>query len=237
MLIGDLEGLKYATRKGCGWRADCLGDMGGFSRTWCHMRDFYPQQIRKTGAADAWKRAPVAFETCWDMRKWKSEGWDIHAIFDFALKYHASYVNNKSAPIPEGTRPEVERLLRRLGYRLVLKKAVLPRRIAARSTFRLATVWENKGVAPPYRDYFLAVRLKGKSMTRVLVSSTSIKGWLPGEKSVSLSFKSDTDSVPGSHELAIGIVPRGGVKPVVRIAVEGETPDGWYPLGDVSVGR
>ena len=29
-LIGDLEGMKHAIQNGCGWRADCLGDMGGF---------------------------------------------------------------------------------------------------------------------------------------------------------------------------------------------------------------
>jgi len=42
MLIGGGECLKQATQHGAGWRADCLGDMGGFSRTWCHMRQGYP---------------------------------------------------------------------------------------------------------------------------------------------------------------------------------------------------
>src|SRR4029078_11347962 len=31
MLIGDVDGMRHATHNGCGWRADCLGDMGGFS--------------------------------------------------------------------------------------------------------------------------------------------------------------------------------------------------------------
>ena len=37
---------------------------------------------------------------------------------------HGSYINNKSAPLPAGddVRPEMERFLRRLGYRLVLKE-------------------------------------------------------------------------------------------------------------------
>ncbi len=122
MLIGDLEGMKHATRKGCGWRADCLGDMGGFSETWCHMRDMYPQQIEKTSTTEVWKTAPVAFESCWDMRKWKEEGWDIRYIFDYALNYHVSYLNNKSARIPEGTYHEIERFLRKIGYRLVLRQ-------------------------------------------------------------------------------------------------------------------
>ncbi len=32
MLIDDDPCLKYATQNGAGWRADCLGDMGGFSK-------------------------------------------------------------------------------------------------------------------------------------------------------------------------------------------------------------
>ena len=68
-----------------------LGDMGGFSQTWNHMDNLYLQQISRTGAGDAWKQAPVAFESCWDMRKWKESGWDIRHIFDYALQCHASY--------------------------------------------------------------------------------------------------------------------------------------------------
>ncbi len=44
---------------GTGWRADCLGDMGGFSSTWNHMEDFYQQALDQAEANDAWKKAPV----------------------------------------------------------------------------------------------------------------------------------------------------------------------------------
>ena len=104
MLIGGGECLKYACAHGAGWRADCLGDMGGFSRTWCHMRQGYPVWIKEAGIQDAWKTAPVAWETCWDMRKWVNEGWSLRYIFNYALACHASYINNKSAPLPAGRR-------------------------------------------------------------------------------------------------------------------------------------
>ena len=57
------------------------------------------------------------------MRKWVDEGWSLRFIFNYALALHGSFINNKSAPLPEGenVRLEVERFLRRLGYRLVLK--------------------------------------------------------------------------------------------------------------------
>ena len=102
MLIGDGPCLKYATEHGAGWRADCLGDMGGFSKNWYHMRDSYPVSIKESGIQDVWKTAPVAWETCWDMRKWVDEGWSLRYIFNYALALHASYINNKSAPLPSG---------------------------------------------------------------------------------------------------------------------------------------
>ena len=77
MLIGGGEMLKRAAQNGTGWRADCLGDMGGFSKNWCHMRKGYPVWIKEAGIQDVWKTSPVAWETCWDMRKWVKEGWPL----------------------------------------------------------------------------------------------------------------------------------------------------------------
>ncbi len=239
MLIGDEPGMKHAIRKGCGWRADCLGDMGGFSKNWCHMKDFYPQQIVKTGAEKAWKTAPVAFETCWDMRKWKQEGWDIHYIFDYALKYHVSYLNNKSAAIPKGTRDEVERLLRKIGYRLVLRHLEHPRTSAPGSSLPLSMIWENVGVAPPYRDYLLAFRLTHVESKKslVFVSDTSIKGWLPGQIETTNSLELPEGLKTGPYQLAVAVIDPVTRVPAIRLAIAGRAPPqrGWYPLSRLLV--
>ncbi len=171
MLIGGAECLKHAVARGTGWRADCLGDMGGFSRTWCHMRQGYPLYIRQAGIEDAWKTAPVAWETCWDMRRWVQEGWPLRYIFNYALALHGSYINNKSAPLPEGpeVRPEIERFLRRLGYRLVLNELIHPAEGQASQAITLAMRWQNIGSAPCYRPYRLAFRLAGpRGITHVM---------------------------------------------------------------------
>jgi hypothetical protein len=130
MLIGDTESLAYAAKRGAGWRADCLGDLGGFSKNWNHMHNAYPQLVQKAGVQDAWKRAPVAWESCWEMRRWVKEDWPLRYIFNYALALHGSYLNNKSAPLPisDEVRPEIERFLRRLGYRLVLRELKHPGR-------------------------------------------------------------------------------------------------------------
>lgn len=236
MLIGDADGMRRAIAGGCGWRADCLGDLGGFSKSWNHMDDFYRQQIEKTEAGDAWKKAPVAFESCWDMRKWVREDWDVHYIFDYALSLHASYLNNKSAPLPEGSRAEVERFLRSLGYRLVLRRLEHPRKIVPGTRIAVDMVWDNVGVAPPYRDAYLAFRLRREEgRPVVLASSRSICGWMPGRREVSVKLKIPLETRAGKHRLELAIVDPSTKSPAIRLAISGRGEDGWYPLGSLEI--
>lgn len=239
MLIGSDDGMARAAMSGYGWRADCLGDMGGFSKTWNHMRDFYMQQLEKTGAMDVWKTSPVAFESCWDMRKWKEENWDIRFIFDYALRCHASYMNNKSAPIPEGTRPEVQRFLRRMGYRLVLRKLSHAAQVKPGPETALTMDWENVGVAPPYRAYQVAARLVPASDSTapsvVAVSDVSIRGWLPGGHTVSLNVRLPDRAAAGKYQVSVGIVDPANQLPAVPLAIAGRDPEGWYPLSELEV--
>lgn len=237
MLIGGKDYLRYAIEKSCGWRADCLGDMGGFSKTWNHMENMYPQAVEDANAVDTWKIAPVAFENCWTMKKWKDEGWCIPCIFDYCLAYHASYVNNKSAQLPEGSRADVEKLLLRLGYRLVLESVSCGKSIRAGSPLPLAMRWENAGVAPPYRDYRLVFRLtdsrRGKPV--VLATDVSVKGWLPGSIDITASPVVPAGTVKGNYTLSIAVVDPQTKEPVVNLAIEGRDVDGWYSLGTVEI--
>lgn len=236
ILIGSDEGMALAAKHGYGWRADCLGDMGGFSKGWNHMEHFYLQQLRKTGAEEAWKAAPVAYESCWDMRKWKSAGWDIDFIFDYALRTHASYMNNKSAPIPEGARPQIERFLRKLGYRLVIASLEHPAAVQRQSALELKVDWENEGAAPPCRDALVAVRLvRAGAEPVVIVSGESIRGWLPGRRQSALQLPLPAALPPGEYELAIGLVGAQSKTPEVRMPLEGREASGWHALSRLVV--
>ena len=121
----------------------------------------YPLWIRQAGIENVWKSAPVAWESCWDMRKWVAEGWPLRTVFNYALALHGSQINDKSAPLPEGpeVRAEVERLLRRLGYRFELQELKHPTVVRAGQVLELAMRWRNTGSAPCYRPYRLACRL------------------------------------------------------------------------------
>jgi hypothetical protein len=257
MLLNGGECLAYATQHGAGWRADCLGDMGGFSRSWSHMRQGYPSWIQKAHCEDAWKTAPVAWESCWNMQKWVNEGWSVRYIFNYALALHASYLNNKSAPLPEGPeiRPEIERFLRRLGYRLVLKELKHQAAVKPGGTLEVATKWQNIGSALCYRPYRLAYRLSnGSGYAKIIAGKTTVNHWLPGSIEVftpeffrnpkdlppgEITPAADTLTLPadlpaGQYTFSLAVVDQAE-KPVVRLAIKGRDEDGWYPLGKVRV--
>jgi hypothetical protein len=260
MLIGGGEMLKHAVGSGTGWRADCLGDMGGFSRNWCHMRMAYPRMLPQANAQDAWKTAPVAWETCWDMRKWVDERWSLPFIFNYALALHGSVINNKSAPLPEGEniRPEVERFLRRLGYRLVLKELRHPSEAGPADTIQFIMKWQNVGSAPCYKPYRLAYRLSNdEGYDKVFVGSVTVNKWLPGsiELFTEEFFQQPADLPPGEvhdvadtivlpkdvpageYDLSVGVVGVKMTRPVVQLGIKGRDDAGWYPLSKVKVAR
>jgi hypothetical protein len=219
-----------------GWRLDCLGDMFGFRDNWSHMYDVYPQAIEQgMQAQDAWKKAPVAFEACWTMMHWKEHGWDINYIIDQSLKWHISTFNNKSSPVPEEWVPEVENWIKRMGYRFVLRKFTYPEEVHRNGRLSFTSWWENKGVAPIYRDYMLAIRLKGENESRILATDADLTAWLPGDNMYDNSVFIPLDIPAGDYDIQIGIVDPHTRVPAVKLAITGLEPDGWYQLGKISI--
>jgi hypothetical protein len=95
MLIDSRAPTAFACQRGCGWRADCWGDLSGSGSTWNHMHDCYPQFLAQPEIRKAWGRGPVSLEVCWDMDKWHEEGWDIDYIINQALRWQFQ-------PVPDG---------------------------------------------------------------------------------------------------------------------------------------
>lgn len=224
------------SRKPVGWRADCLGDMrcvGGAN--WCHMFDAYPQDIVKYGVADAWKKAPVSLEACWVMQHWKNQGWNVDYIIEQSLKWHLSSFNNKSSAVPEEWRPQVERWLKRMGYRFVLRKFTYPASVRPQSNLAFTTWWENKGVAPCYRQYPLALRLKNGARTEVLETGADIRQWLPGDAVYDDAVFVPAGMPAGDYEIAVALLDPATRRPAIKLAIAGVDSEGWYPLGKVAV--
>jgi hypothetical protein len=254
------ECVTYAVSRGSGWRADSLGDLGSFSPKWNHMRDAYPTAINSNNLQDVWKTAPVSFEAPRNVSEFVEKGWPVRSIFNYALALHGSSFNGKSAPLPNDGmfRAELDRFLRRLGYRFVLKEVAHPAHASAGGPLDVSMQWHNVGSAPCYQPYRVAYRLTGPDGSQhVVVGATTVSNWLPGSielftvdfpetvpdlplgetHEVHDSITLPADLAAGDYTLAIGIVGEKNEKPVVRLAIKGRTQDGWYPLGTIEIAR
>lgn len=231
MLLTDPATNGYGISKAdVGWRVDCLGDM---KPDWSHMLDYYPQQIILCGVKDAWKKAPVSLEVCWVIQHWKNMGWDVDYIIDQSLKWHISSFNAKSSPVPKEWWPQINRWLKKMGYRLALRKFTYPDVVKPGGRLSFTSWWENLGVAPCYKDFALALRIKNEQREEVILTKADIREWLPGDSLYDDAIIIPEDLPLGKYELEIGIVDRKTNEPKINLAIEGRTPDGWYSLGEI----
>lgn len=227
----ELEALVYGTSRGGGWRLDCWGDMGRPGRNFSHMLDIYPEQIARGGLEDVWRRSPVSLEVCGTPGAWKKWGFDLGPIFEQALRWHATTINLKSTKIPDEWKPEFEKLQKRIGYRFILRRFECPASAKAGTMLPVKMWWFNAGVAPIYKEYWLAIRIDD-SVVHVPVD---VRKWLPGDAVFEGTLFVDYGITAGSHKLAVALLdPRTG-EPAVRLAIEGRRPDGWYDLGTINV--
>jgi len=258
MLINGKECTAHATQHGAGWRCDSLGDLGSFAAKWNHMHNAYPSWIRATRVEDVWKTAPIAYEPPKAVAEFVEKGWPLRWIFNYGLACHGSYFNGKSGRLPDNEefRQELERFLRRLGYRLVLKELRHPSQVQAGGKLEFAMNWQNVGSAPCYKPYRLAYRLtSGGGQKRVFLSNITVNRWLPGSIELFSKefFKEPKDLppgevaevrdaiqlpvglAPGEYTVSLAVVGEKDEKPVVRLGIRGRGSDGWYPLSKVSV--
>ncbi len=229
-------GFGYATSKGTGWRADCWGDMDSLG--WNHMKGVYPQALQASNAFDAWKNGPVALETCWTMDEWYKRGWDIDYILGKALEWHATEVNNGNQAIPEQWYAQVQEFEKRLGYRYVINEVSYPASVKKGTPLACDMTWQNKGVAPVYNSYNLAMQLVSKKDTSkryILAVDQDLKKWMPGTTAFKSSIALPETVEAGDYELQVGIVSPSTSKPAIQLAVAGKTGEGWYPLGEIAV--
>ena len=227
-----------------GWRIDCIGDLGFWAddqNGWTHMYDFYPEEIINCGLEDDWLRSPLSFEICGTFLRWRDqEGYDrddVKYIFDETLKWHISSFNAKSSPVPEEWKDLVDEWLKKMGYRFVLRRFSYPSQVQANSMLAFKSWWDNKGVAPCYKNFTLALRLLSDNQSIVLPTDAVVKEWLPGDNIYDQSLLVPGHLAEGTYELQVAVVDRRNYEPRVNLAIEGRMDDGWYQLGQIEVVR
>ncbi|HTQ53776.1 MAG TPA: DUF4832 domain-containing protein [Bryobacteraceae bacterium] len=226
------EALAYGTSRGAGWRMDCLGDL---RPNWCHMLDFYPEQIARTGIQDVWKRSPVSFETCWVPGYWKQRGWDVRYILGEALRWHVTSLNIKSSAIPPEFEDAFQDFERRMGYRFELRRMEYPASVRTGDAMPVRMWWVNSGVAPVYRPYLLALAFQAADgQHEVVTLPEDLRKWLPGDMVVETPVAVPR-LTPGTCRLRVGLLDPRTHQPAIKLGIEGRAADGWYDLGTVKV--
>ena len=229
-------GFQYGTSKGAGWRADCWGDMDSLG--WNHMKGVYPQALDGAKAHDSWKNGPIALETCWTMQEWFKRGWDIDYTLNKALEWHATEVNNGTEAIPKEWYAKVVEFEKKLGYRFVLNELSYPSKAAKGKVITCNMKWQNKGVAPLYNTYHLAIQLVSKTNGGnkfIIGLDADLKKWFPGKTDVSSSLTIPEQLEVGLYEVQLAIMAPATKKPAIKLAIAGKTPDGWYNMGTITI--
>jgi hypothetical protein len=95
--------------------------------------------------------------------------------------------------------------------------------------------WLNAGVAPIYKEYWLAVELQSGEKTTVLRIPADLTRWLPGDAVVDKSLFIPQDLPPGIYRFRVALLDPKTSQPAVLLAIKGRQPDGWYDLGSVEL--
>ncbi len=242
-LLMDKETNMYAdSRIPVGWRVDCIGDLGFWASEqngWTHMYDFYPREIINCNVQDDWKKSPISFEICGTFLNWrdvqKYGRKEVKYIFDQSLKWHMSSFNAKSSPVPPEWKDLVDDWLKKMGYRFVLRRFTYPDVVSKNGKLPFTSWWENKGVAPCYKDFTMAVRLKSGNREAVYLTDANLKDWLPGDIVCDDAFFVPADFPSGVCDVQVAIVDKINHEPRIRLAIDGKLGDGWYQIGTVKV--
>jgi len=228
------DALRYAVSRGCGWRADCWGNiMPG----WSHQANAYPKSLGRANAGEAWRKAPVCLESCWTFKYWAAQGWDIDVILGEALRWRASLIMAKSSVIPLKWHDKVCEFQKRLGYRLVVREITWPSTPLKRGrSFLLEQVWLNRGVAPCYDEYRLRLRFDNGTDRVEMELPHKLNTWMPDVDIVVRDrVKLPADAPAGTYTLSLAICRPGSDVPAVKMANDKRTADGWLPVSDLTI--
>lgn len=248
MLMDEKTNIYTNSQISAGWRVDCIGDLGlsvpkakdwyHRGEVWAHMYDSYPENIFYCQVQDNWKKSPLSFEICSTFMTWLDKGYgreEVKYIIDQTLKWHISSFNAKSSPVPAQWEDLINDWLKKMGYRFVLRRFSYPGVVKQNGKLWFKTWWENKGVAPCYKDFIPAIRLKSDKTEMVLITDTNIKKWLPGDIIYDDAVFISLDFPAGVYDIQIALVDRLKHEPRVKLAITGMEKDGWYQLGKIKV--
>ena len=219
-----------------GWRGDSWGSK--------YFNGRYDKE-QKNIIPDLWKKGNISIETSADFYHWESDPSDFDRLkrsLAFAENWHTSRIHTKSGYVPDAFIVPLRSLAKKLGFRFVLRSASHDSAVSAGDVLNVKMGWQNKGIAPSYRDFRVAFRLKNSAGEVVkdssVISSLSIKGWLPNPtaRDKVVSFDVPRSVRTGDYTLETALVFHAALDTTLPVAVEeANNADNWLPIGPLTI--
>jgi hypothetical protein len=204
-------------------------------------------------AQEFWPKLPVILEHEHYGPSKKRNAWgDGSLLLKAVEEYHASYMSIHWWPriLLDENRDIIEKINRRMGYRIQLKKATFPTRIPLSEPFTITSTWANAGVSPCYPGGFVAFTLKnehGGIVAAFCDESFDVRELPvgpPGEapaKTIRSTFAVAMktygyapNTQPGTYDLYVSVGTRDGT-PVIALPHENDDGHRRYKLAAIEL--
>lgn len=227
--LGRPELIDYAFQKAgvrVGWRGDGLGEPK-------HTHEIYPPRVELI--PDAWKHAPVSFESYWWLCEWQRKGWDIDEIIEKTLAWHLSSINAKSIPIPMEWKEKIDHWVARMGYHFAIRDFAHPDSAAPGDTAQMKLRVDNIGVAPIYHRLPLTLTLRSGDMARTFTTDADITRWLPGLSEETFDIPLPADLPDGDYAIELSIT--APQYPPIYWCTDAPRDENRYRVGNIQIAR
>lgn len=228
----------YALSKGVGLRDDSI------------LVQKPPRHWYHDGLAQSfWPKTPVVLEHEHYGNATARKTWgDGSLLLKSVEDYHASYMSIHWWPRIElgENRDLIDRINRRMGYRLQLREISWPREVTIGEPFAVSSTWANAGVAPCYPGGYMALTLKDEKggLVAVLSDETldmrSLKNGPPDAvptQAHASTFRAGLFAPvtkPGRYAVYVSVGRRDGT-PQIALPLPGDDGQRRYKLGTITL--
>jgi hypothetical protein len=187
--------------------------------------------------ADAWKKKPVVFEWYGRYDYLVSQSWSFDAAVNFMLRNHATIINDNVGEVPENAFPQLQKLARLAGARLVLRELAHHPSVKPGGSLELKLKLANVGVGKLYYPYVLRLFLLSSEGQPVFTTNAKADpcDWLPGEYNFDEVISVPGTLTPGEYTLALALEDPAGHRRSFCLAMDAPHKDGRYILSKVNV--
>jgi hypothetical protein len=198
-----------------------------------------------------WPQRPVILEhEHFGASKERGAWGDGSLLLKAVEDYHASYLSVHWWPRVEleENRGLIERINRRLGYRLQLREIAWPGTVVIGQPFTVRSVWANAGVAPCYPGGFMALTIKDEKggLVSVLADEQfNLRDSLPGAAGAPPLRTNQCQSVVGrvapvtqlgKYALFVSVGQRDGT-PKIALPLTEDDGQHRYRLGSITLSK